>query len=111
MRSIHVFLLVCFFSTCPALAQDERTPPEAKKANVDEKVVRALIDQLGDEGFDVREAAHKRLLDVGEPALELLKKAAKDHADLEVRERLGQLIQSITETIIFEVRRFDGRQT
>jgi hypothetical protein len=40
-----------------AQAQDATKAPEARKA-VDEKAIRALIMQLGDDAFEVREAAH-----------------------------------------------------
>ena len=54
---------------------------------MDEKTLRALITQLGDASFDKREAANKRLADIGAPALLLLKKTAKESDDAEVRER------------------------
>src|SRR5207302_10573275 len=96
MRSIYLFLSACLFPTCLALALDNVETPETKKPNVDEKAIRALIGQLGNDAFEVRETAHKRLAAVGEPALGLLQKAAKESTDAEVRERLGDLIQTIT---------------
>jgi HEAT repeats len=107
MQCIYLCSLAYLFSTGLALAQDNATTPEAKKPNVDEKAIRALIGQLGDDAFEVREAAHKRLAALGEPALELLQKAAKESTDAEVRERLGQLIQAITNSFFVEVRRFE----
>ena len=41
-----------------------------KKTAVDEKAIRALIAHLAAESFDKREAAHKRLAEIGGPALE-----------------------------------------
>jgi hypothetical protein len=46
--------------------------PQSKKDAVDETTVRALIKQLGDESFEKREAADKRLVAIGEPALDQL---------------------------------------
>jgi len=108
MRRIYLCLLACLFSVCLALAQDNAKTPK-KKPVADEKTIRALIGQLGDDAFSVREAAHKRLADIGEPALDLLRKAVKDSPDAEVRERLGQLIQAIASSFFVEVRRFKGR--
>jgi WD40 repeat protein len=92
-----------------ALAQENGTAPKNKTTEVDEKTIRALIEKLGDGDFDVREAAQKQLTDVGEPALALLRTAAKNHADLEVRERLGQLIQKIGSSFFVEVRKFERK--
>src|SRR5207302_10068817 len=66
--------------------------PEAKsiKDAVDDKTIRALIAELGDESFVKREAAQKRLSAIGAAALPLLQTAAKESADAEVRERVEQ---------------------
>jgi len=90
-----------------ALGQDKAAPTEAKKSDVDEKAVRTLINQLADNVFEVREAAQKRLTEIGEPALEALKKAAKESGDAEAKQRLGQLIQAIQSSFFVEVRRFE----
>jgi len=68
---------------------------QEKKEPVDEKIIRALISDLGHESFDKRDAAQKRLLEIGRPALELLKKAAKESADAESRLRATDLIDEI----------------
>jgi len=91
-----------------AAGQKEAAPPGAKLDAVDEKAVRAFIAQLADNAFDVRETAHKRLAAFGEPALELLQRAAKENPDAEVRERLRQLIGAITSSFFVEVRRFEA---
>jgi WD40 repeat protein len=109
MPPLYACLLAFLVSTCLIVAQDS-SPPAAKKADFDEKTVRALIGQLGDDAFEVREAAHKRLTAIGEPALDLLRTAGKENADFEVRQRLGQLIKSITDSFFVEVRRFDRPQ-
>jgi hypothetical protein len=110
MRYICLFSSACLFSACVALAQDDAPTPEAKKTSVDEKTIRALIGQLGDNAFDVREAAHKRLAALGESALAVLQVAAKENPDPEVRERLGQLVTAITNSFFVEVRRFERPQ-
>jgi hypothetical protein len=103
MAALSYLLLAWHFL---AQAQDAAKAPEGKKEAVDEKSVRALVTQLGDESFEKREAAHKRLAALGEQALPLLQKAAKETADLEVRTRLGELIQAIHSSLFVEVRSF-----
>src|SRR6476646_950303 len=56
--------------------------------------VARLINQLGDEDFDRREAASQRLSRVGEPALAQLRRAERD-PDLEVRKRAATLVRQI----------------
>ena len=80
-------------------AQDAAKPPEAKKEAVDEKSIRALITQLGDNSFAKRESAQKRLASIGTPALVLLQKAAKEATDAEVRTRAEQLVDSIQQQL------------
>lgn len=92
-----------------ASAQGNAASTPSKKAEVDEKAIRALINQLADNVFEVREAAQKRLTEIGEPALEALKKAAKENGDAEAKQRLGQLIQAIQSSFFVEVRRFEPR--
>jgi WD40 repeat protein len=95
MRHIYFCLLACLISTCPALAQNKGNTPEAKKTTIDEKAIRALIVQLGDDSYAKREAASKALAAIGEPALELLGKAAKNDSDFETRTRAEDLIRAI----------------
>jgi hypothetical protein len=57
--------------------------------------VAALIKQLGDHKFAKREAASKELVDIGEPALAALRKAATSSDDLEIRRRAERIIQTI----------------
>jgi tricorn protease-like protein len=71
--------------------------PSAKQDTADEKTIQALIMQLGDESFDKREAAYKRLSSLGKVAQPLLQKAAKDSTDAEVRERVERLLLRLSE--------------
>jgi transposase len=57
--------------------------------------VATLIKQLGDDAFATREAASKELVDIGEPALPALRKAATSSDDLEIRRRAERIIQAI----------------
>jgi len=71
--------------------------PETKEKAADEKTIRALIADLSDEAFEKREKANEKLLRIGGPAIELLRKAAKESADLEGRERAGVLVIALQE--------------
>ena len=65
-------------------AQSSKTPAAEAPAVTDEQI-QQWIKQLGDEDFKIREAANLRLYEVGEAALNALKRAATDSDDLEVR--------------------------
>jgi len=71
--------------------------PEIKSDGPDEKTIGALIADLGNESFDKRDKAHKRLLAIGAPAVALLRKAAVNNSDFEARERAAQLAEAIQE--------------
>jgi hypothetical protein len=66
-------------------------PPVSPPAAEMEK----LIAQLGSKTFGEREKASKALSVVGQPALEALRKAARENTDAEIRSRAGQLVQQI----------------
>jgi len=51
--------------------------------DADDKDIERLVKQLGSAKFKVREAATKRLMEIGEPARAALGKAAASSADLE----------------------------
>jgi WD40 repeat protein len=81
---------------------------QAKQEQVDEKTIRDLIQQLGDEVFARREEASKRLAEIGTAATELLRAAAKDNPDAEIRVRAQQLVQSIGSKVWFVVKTFQS---
>jgi hypothetical protein len=54
-----------------------------------------LIQQLGDDDFAKREAASKSLELIGEPALALLRRAARSNDDAEVRKRAESALRAI----------------
>jgi WD40 repeat protein len=90
--AVGVFGIWACHGLAHAISQDT-TPPANKTP--DEKTIRALIAQLGDDSFDKREAADKALGALGSAALPLLRKAAADATDLEVRERAAKLVRTI----------------
>jgi WD40 repeat protein len=88
VRAVLPFLLAA--AVLLAAALPGRAAPDA--ATIDR-----LIEQLGDDAFAKRQEAMKRLEEIGEPALEALRKAADARGtDVEVRLRAYVLIRSIT---------------
>lgn len=75
------------------LAQDEPAPDKPEESIGDR--IRRLVEELGDDSYQIREKAQKALEKIGKPALEALKKAYKS-ADLEVTSRAEELIEKIT---------------
>lgn len=67
----------------------ENAPPEQ---------IKAFIEALGDEQFDKRQGAESRLKDIGPAAVPALK-AAREHADPEVRRRAGELLSTIEQSL------------
>jgi WD40 repeat protein len=78
------------------------------RSDTDGKTIAKLIEQLGDDEQDVRKAAEKKLREIGEEALEQLKKAAKGHADADVRLRAIVLARAIEKGLYGEIRKFTG---
>ena len=58
----------------------------------DKEQIAKLVKQLGDNDFDVREAASRKLLEVGEPAEDALATAAKSD-DAEVSRRATEILE------------------
>jgi hypothetical protein len=66
--------------------------------------VQALIEQMGDRDYRVRDLAEKKLRDEGAAALPQLRKALK-HKELEVRRRALRLVPSIETAVLFAPKR------
>jgi WD40 repeat protein len=98
--TMHFFLVWHFW------AHAGPTRPETKDENT--TMVRALIAQLGDNSYEKRQAAQRRLADIGEPALTALEQAAKDDSDIEIRSRANELLRIIYKSFLHEVRRYEG---
>ena len=87
MRKTVAAAFVLASLTFAAVAAAPPTGPSSAEVN-------RLIGQLGDDDFQVREAATGRLLRAGEPALDALHKALASD-DLEVRRRAGRIVAAI----------------
>jgi hypothetical protein len=68
-------------------SQPSVSPPAAE--------MEKMIARLGNKAFAERERASKALGEVGQPALEALRKAARESKDAEIRARAAQLVQQI----------------
>lgn len=80
-----VMVVLAVLAPCLEVAPVKSSPAEIAR----------LIEQLGDPLYKDRETANKRLLEIGEPALAALQKAATGHPDLEIKRRASRLIRSI----------------
>jgi len=80
-------LALAMLAITPAPADDK---PNAAK-------IQKLIDQMGSDTYEEREAAAKALGAIGEPALELLRKAVQ-YGEPEVRKRAEDLVRKIEKT-------------
>jgi HEAT repeat protein len=72
-------------------------PPD-RPADPDQEIEQ-LVRQLGSLEFEERETASKRLEEIGEPALDTLRRAATGSGDVEVRRRAGQLVADLEERL------------
>jgi len=62
------------------------------------KTIAALVDQLGNEEFDLREQASEQLVDIGVPALPALRKATGSD-DEEIKSRAEKLVSQLEEEV------------
>jgi WD40 repeat protein len=86
--------------TCPDRSAGGERPAAGEVAR--------LIRQLGSERFAQREAATRRLAELGEAAWEALRVVATGTNDPEVRRRARQLVEDLTPQLFGEVRCFEG---
>ena len=86
-----------FFRALPVIACLLTGPVSASAADADPPdVVAGLIDALGSNSYQRREAAGQKIAEVGEPALPALRAAAKNNDDAEIRYRAQRLVDLIT---------------
>lgn len=93
MKRLRPLPLLCLAALLPAAA-----PPDAPSP----ADVPRLIRQLGDDDFEVREAATARLEKIGEPALPELYKALASN-DAEVRRRAEIIVAAIESKLYVEL--------
>jgi WD40 repeat protein len=101
-----ITLTVAAAETPPAIST-VGTPPKAASdsGKPDGREIGKLIRQLGHDKFREREAASRRLLAIGAPAWDALRKAAADSKDPEIRQRAARLVQALAKRLFAHVRR------
>jgi uncharacterized protein (TIGR03067 family) len=76
------------------VAQGATLGADSGKKKEAEKIAR-LVAQLGDDDFEKREAASKKLDSIGEPAVSALRKAVATSPDTEIRRRAETIIGAV----------------
>ena len=111
MSRLHRFFLVLaivfFLWNCFVWSEDKKQETAPAKPTSAAEIDR-LIKQLGSDAFNEREKASKALEDIGEPALEALRKAANKRDDAEVRCRAEKLVKALAASLYRELRSFKG---
>ena len=79
-----------------------------EKGDADEKKIAKLIEQLGDDDYDVRKVAEKKLIEIGEPAIDQIRKAAREAPDADVKLRAIVLSATIGKELYGQIRAFNG---
>jgi HEAT repeat protein len=93
---LRVLVLVAVMALAGWLVAYAPITESSSSGSVSDEQIEKLIKQLGDDSFDVREKATKALVEIGAPALPLLRKAAADtNADIEIRNRAKAIIDKI----------------
>ncbi len=82
-----------FASAGPVRAQPGKEAPKVP-AKVSREEIERLVEQLGDNAFVKRAKARTQLQDIGEPAIEILKKAAESSNDLDTRKAARQIVEA-----------------
>jgi hypothetical protein len=98
---MKLILTVASFVSLPSLllllvAASAAEPPAQKTAPDLAQKIAALIEQLGDNDFRVREKATQALIAIGPDALELVNNARQSTSDFEVRARAERILQHIS---------------
>jgi hypothetical protein len=83
-------LSICIWPVC-AVSSDTDAARDQRIA--------ALIGELGNNEFQRRQSASKEFVNLGEPALLLVEKAAEIEADLEIGWRAREVIQAVRERV------------
>lgn len=83
-------------------------PPSKDKPQASPTEIERLIRQLGSGRFEEREAASSGLAEIGEMALEALRKAASAKGDAEARRRSQDLVRAIERRLFCELRYLEG---
>ncbi len=93
--SNYRLLLILFLLTfSPLRGQELEDPNQPSSPEVLAEVER-LVDDLSGESYDAREAAGRRLVNIGEAAWERVFEASQSASDLELRYRASELLKTL----------------
>jgi WD40 repeat protein len=109
MRFINFALTLLLLSGLQEFSSDgqpSKGQPKEEKAS-SEKINR-LVNQLGDEDFAKRDQARKQLEAIGEPAVEILRKAVESSKDAEIRSAAKAIVEAIERKTSGLLRAFVG---
>lgn len=90
MKAIGLVCVVTLLGWLTALVNGQEAPKQATA-----KELNRLIEDLDAGGFQTREQARLRLLELGETARAALTEAAEKHADLAIRRRVEVLLREL----------------
>jgi WD40 repeat protein len=107
MRLLALALLAGLLGAASAARPDDDDDAPKK---VDAKELAKWIDQLGDDDEAKRKEAEEKILSFGEAAHDAVKKAAKDHADADVRLRATLLEKKIAAGAFRELKKMTGHE-
>lgn len=93
MRFLTLLLAVAL--VLPATARLAHAEDPAPAEAVSDAEIQTLVDQLGHDDFKIREAASRKLAQLGDRARPALEKAATDSGSLEARWRAQQLLRRL----------------
>lgn len=88
-------ILLAGFAALPASAQETGKESREPRAQEEQRDVKGLIRDLGDDSYKVRLDAERQLRALGEKAVDALKAAAEDTGDPEVQWRARRLLRQI----------------
>jgi WD40 repeat protein len=89
-----LFIVLTFTLAAPLRAQELEDPNQPASPAVLAEVER-LVEDLRSESYDAREAAGRRLLNLGEAAWDRVFDASQSAEDLELRYRAGELLKTL----------------
>jgi hypothetical protein len=92
MKSTALILILMLLAATASMGQLPATRPTA----TDRPAIERLIADLGSESWDTRESAHKRLIEIGRPAVRSLRAAARSD-DPEIRMRAPIILKAIND--------------
>src|SRR5436190_21151864 len=100
---LPLFLAAIISCSLPLRGQELEAPMEAYPPELLAEVAR-LVDDLSSESYASREAAGRRLLNIGEAAWDRVFEASQSASDLELRYRAAELLKTLQKKKFIPIR-------